>query len=128
MNTLTRISIIAGVTAAAVALALTGSGGNTLYRNHPQATLYRNHPQIRAAAYEAVVGNHYSQFLSGYGVEGNGLQPYSDIRAETVNLPAESSSVPANSLAVGVAMGSDITGSGTVYGLGAVFDSTAGWA
>jgi hypothetical protein len=77
------------------------------------------------AAGAAVVNTHYSQFLSGYVVEGNGLQPYSNIRAHPVALPDESdliTPVPANTIAIGVALGQNLSTGGHVYGLAAVWD------
>jgi hypothetical protein len=72
----------------------------------------------------SVVDTHYSEFLSGYVVEGNGLQPYSDIRAHPENLPNLSGEVSADSVADGVAMGQNLSTGGQVYGLAAVWDDT----
>jgi hypothetical protein len=70
----------------------------------------------------ATVASHYSVPLAGYVVQGNGLQPYSDVRSDVVNLPDPSSAVEADTLAVGVAMGENFSTGGQVFGVGAVWD------
>ena len=71
----------------------------------------------------ATVASHYSVPLAGYVVQGNGLQPYSDVRSDVVNLPNPSSAVTADTLAVGVAMGENFSTGGQVFGVGAVWDA-----
>jgi hypothetical protein len=71
------------------------------------------------------VATHYNVPLAGYVVQGNGLQPYSDVRSDLVDLPNLGTAVEPDSIAVGVAMGEDFSTGGQVFGLGAVWDDTS---
>jgi hypothetical protein len=78
-----------------------------------------------AGAGASQVGQHYSEFLAGHVLQGNGPQAYEAVWGGTT-VPDEPSTVPANSIAVGIAMGQNVSVGGAVYGEALVWDSTAG--
>jgi hypothetical protein len=70
------------------------------------------------------VQTHYGDHLAGYAIQGNGSEAFNDVRG-TITVPSENSSVPADSIAVGVAMGQNVSTGGRTYGLGLVWDDPA---
>ncbi len=98
-------TILAGAAAAALAL-----GGASL----------------AASADAAQVAAHYSQFLAGYALQGNGVNGYNDVRG-TVTVPAGTevtgvAGTTPDAIAVGIALGANVSTGGHTFGLGLVWD------
>ena len=136
---------LAGASAAGASTTLLhGPGTVTAAAAHVRVHAPHSAKSAGAVKPQAIVATSTSEELAGQVVAGNGLQPYSDIRAHP-SLPVENicdtagviatsgpydgqlicpdnSGVLPDSLAIGVAMGENLSTGGQVYGLGAVLD------
>jgi len=73
----------------------------------------------------AVVRHFYSDHLAGYVWAGNGLASLQDVRG-TVLAPAETGAVPADTVAIGMALEQNVATGRQTYGEGLVWDDPAG--
>jgi hypothetical protein len=77
-----------------------------------------------AGAGAAQVATHYSEFLAGHAMQGNGSQAFEAVWGGAT-VPNPGPSVPANSVAAGLVMAASPVNGSETFGLGLVWDYTS---